>query len=398
MASGNDAAPKIKTGDQEEGFEKVTRRKPGHKTKIEEEKSEGEHVLQKSDNSSSTGGQSRSKAELKCSLCKKTGHFRRSCPARGEKKKPGEGTKRKREGSPTGETPKGKKVATSGAKRYPKATIPNAWDVQKLYIRNLDGTPVSQEVNESIALQFETLLATKEEVNITVVKWTWSMEVLEVTVKTKVEADLFRANVKGFLCQTEEEWDKIKEHRVYFTGLVSKVSVKLGVDKLGIIIQKMKTKLGIPGMLRLKRLLNVTENGNGIIELEVDQVAMEKWSQQEFTMPIGTNGLVKFWQKQSQKPDEKLKAKIVNNKRELERLNKAREDCLKEGEILDQEQKSMEVERQMDKFTMREEETPTANIKSSGEEKGDEVAKRGRAAGGNTTKQPLGHSTSNPDP
>ena len=52
----------------------------------------------------------------------------------------------------------------------------------------------------------------------------------------------------------------------------------------------------------------------------------------------------------------------------------------------------------MDDFNMKEEETPASNIKSSGEEKGDEVAERGGAAGGNTTKQPLGHSTSNPDP
>jgi len=182
--------------------------------------------------------------------------------------------------------------------------------------------------NEAMKEKFDQhivrLLEKNENIPI-VDSWTWQASHVSVKLPTTNDQELFAGGLNSYTVLTRKEYDALKARTHRFVGKLGKSAAKITDESLAKLIRHMRTAKGILGRLEFNRRVANVPTG-ALIEIVVDDSAMEAWKALDYTLHIGATGLVKFTEKAVDQD------KILENK--AADLRKQIEDKRKESDAL----------------------------------------------------------------
>jgi len=296
--------------------------------------------------------------EGRCLECGQAGHYRASCPTKSRSRGHGAGNsvsgtrtasgrsgniaagprtvskagaaapttsnggaKRPRTDERTGLTPEAK-----AARRYqpaPRVT----WGQITLVVLHKDNTALKWEENEDLKKKFDDHLAkilNKNEPIPIVDSWTWEAPRVVVKLPSIKDVEAFRSGLTNCNVLTLSQWEEMEERSHRFHGKLGKSASSFSDETLAKLVKRMKETKGIRGRLEYCRRVTKNLTTGDIIEIKVDDSAMEEWKAADFTLHIGATGLVKFIEKGADKT--KVLEKKVN---EVESTIEARREELR---------------------------------------------------------------------
>jgi len=242
---------------------------------------------------------------------------------------PGSGAKRPRPAEKTGLTPEAKQ-----AKKNPTPQV--TWGQQELVILKKDGRALDYQENEVMKEKFDQhiiRLLEKNEAFPIVDSWTWAASHISVKLPTMKDLEMFAGGLNSYKVLTRGEYDALKARTHRFIGKLGKSAAKITDEGLAKLIRHMRTAKGIQGRLEFNRRVANVPTG-ALIEIVVDDSAMEAWRGLDYTLHIGATGLVKFTEKAADQ-NRKLENKAVDLRRQIE--EKRREAETLQNELLNLE-------------------------------------------------------------
>ena len=127
--------------------------------------------------------------------------------------------------------------------------------------------------------------------------WQWFPDRVEATVKTLADYE----GLKGFAARqklrvmTKQTWELQQKKKYLYTGHLKPITAKLSVEKLNLFVGRYQKEEKIEGQLRITRVLTVLPGNMGtLVQAEADEDAMKRWKDLDFSIRIGSSGLVKF--------------------------------------------------------------------------------------------------------
>jgi len=269
-------------------------------------------------------------------VCEATGHKAMECP---DKRAASEGSaasrKRERESAtPSGFTPEAKK-AQSGPKegsskpppvKAPKVTYAVVSGGNDLVVRNNDGSAPTAAQEKQLSVQFNEelckLLEKGEDWCPAFNSWSRRAHGIAVNVPDERTVRWLKAKFSnlGYSVCTRKEYNDSRRTRL--TGFLrGAISENLSDKAINLITSSMLKMRKVPDGSFTVGKLEKTEAG-GILPLYVDDAAMEVMAGFNYTIPIGTAGLVVFQDVRRKGSARKLEAQEAVLSQRLEDLRK----------------------------------------------------------------------------